>query len=125
VKERLESVEKPSAGAKDRRRRQQVCESVSESGSLSRRLTSTAARLANLTVVRAKMNLSIGTPILCILLMVLLLETAHARPADWFLRYGEENQIRSNKSLVSTMLEIGPRRSRSEKCLANKIAAFP
>ncbi|XP_024877319.1 uncharacterized protein LOC112458114 [Temnothorax curvispinosus] len=31
------------------------------------------------------MNLSVGTPILCVLLAVLLSETVHARPADWLL----------------------------------------
>ncbi|XP_077270689.1 uncharacterized protein LOC143901932 [Temnothorax americanus] len=31
------------------------------------------------------MNLSVGTPILCVLLAVLLSETVHARPGDWLL----------------------------------------
>lgn len=47
-----------------------------------------SARFANLTVVRAKMNLSLATPIVCVLLVVLLAETAHARPSNWLLRYG-------------------------------------
>lgn len=41
-----------------------------------------------LIVVRAKMNLSVSTPILCVLLVALLSEMAYARPAEpWFLRY--------------------------------------
>jgi len=40
-----------------------------------------------LIVLRAKMNLSVSTPILCVLLVALLSEVAYARPADWLLRY--------------------------------------
>jgi len=34
-----------------------------------------------------KMNLSVSTPIVCVLLVTLLSETAHARPPQWLLRY--------------------------------------
>jgi len=52
-------------------------------------------------------------------------ELSKDNPRD-ILKYYQCDRVESHAplNLVSTILEIGPR-SRSEKCLANKIAAFP
>lgn len=59
-----------------------MSESAANSSDANSDLTSASVRFANLIVKRTKMNLSVGTPILCVLLVVLLSETAHSRPAD-------------------------------------------
>lgn len=63
-----------------------------------------------LTEVRAKMNLSVGATILCVLVVALLSETAYIRPPDWHLRYGfKENQVRFLKKTAAfeTCLLLG------------------
>lgn len=60
------------------------------------------SRKFKLIVVRAKMNLSVCATILCVLVVVLLSETAYIRPPDWHLRYGfEENQVRFLKKTAA------------------------